>query len=92
MGIWQFWEEYLRALDNLPICQVQGGVTSPDISQLNREPDLNAQKISRFFFSIKKMPKAWGSKPWTSKEMRRAGNVVANDLFRRKIKHGRSAP
>ncbi len=82
MGIWYFWEDYLRALDSSAKIGVQRTVTTPP--QLNRET--NAKLLSRFLSSIKRMPKAWGSRPWTSKEIDRARSVVANDLYRRRVR------
>jgi hypothetical protein len=82
MGIWYFWEQYLKALDNFSVCEVQRGVTEREPSLLDRE----TSAVSRFFLAVKRMPKAWGSRPWTSQEMTRAGNAVSNDLFRRKMR------
>lgn len=93
MGLWFFWEEYSKALDNFPGGEVQGVVTPSDTSSvgLDREASCsNNEMVSRFLSAIQRMPRAWGSRPWSSYELIRAGNVVANDLFRRKMKkkHG----
>ncbi len=86
MGIWSFWESYQKALDNFPVKEVERTVNvSPP--QLDREAQ--SERVSRFLFAIQRMPKAWGSRPWSSYELIRAGNVVANDLFRRKKKRER---
>ncbi len=81
MDMWAFWEDYLRALDSTAKIGVQGKVTTTP-PQLDRE--IGSELISRFLSSVKGMPKAWGSRPWTSREMEKARTVVANDLFRRK--------
>ncbi len=90
MGIWYFWEDYLRALDKVQASKVQGMVTTPSNPKLNRES--SAELISRFLSSVKRMPKAWGSRPWTSREMEKARDVVANDLYRRSKKRGYPCP
>ncbi len=82
MGIWYFWEQYNQTLDNLPEREVQ--TKHPPADQLDRE---TVQKtISRFLSAVKRMPKAWGSKPWTVKQMTQSQNNVANDLFRKRLK------
>ncbi len=84
MGIWYFWERYYQAIDNLPTCEVQIKLP-PD--QLDRGAELKRDaKVSRFLFAIKRMPKAWSSKPWTTRQMNQANSNVANDLFRRKLR------
>ena len=83
MGIWYFWEQYeqaLRGLDKFPEKEIQEPVHY-DTSLLDREA-----KVSRFLYCIQQMPRAWGSRPWSSHELLKAGNNVANDLFRRKMK------
>ncbi len=90
MGTWYFWEQYKQALrlhqalDKFSNQEVQRGVVTDTSSLLDREAD--PQKVSRFLYAIQRMPKAWGSRPWCSHELVKAGNVVANDLFRRKMK------
>ncbi len=89
VGIWYFWESYQQALDKLPIREVQR--TVDDVPpQLNREtlPTIYdySEQISRFLYCVQQMPRAWGSRPWSSYELIKAGNNVANDLFRRKMK------
>ncbi len=86
MDTWDFWKTFKHPLDKFSAREVQRVVTDNTPSQLNREPDLNDRKISRFLFSLRRMPKAWNSRPWTPQEMARAGNAVSNDLFRRKMK------
>ena len=99
MGIWYFWEQYeqaLRALDKFPEKEVQEPVfpapVRGDTSLLGRETESltcsNKQQemVSRFLYCIQQMPRAWGSRPWSSHELLKAGNNVANDLFRRKMK------
>jgi hypothetical protein len=71
---------------------VGGSPVDGDSSLLGRETKdlalLDRQRaiVSRFFSAIKRMPKAWNARPWTSQEMTRAGNAVSNDLFRRKMR------
>ena len=94
MGIWYFWEQYeqaLQALDKFPEKEVQDPVHY-DTSLLGRETESltcsNKQQemVSRFLYCIQQMPRAWGSRPWSSHELLKAGNNIANDLFRRKMK------
>ncbi len=88
MNTWYFWEEYLRALDNLSnggVQRITGSTETPP--KLDRELEPSAFQrllVSRFFSAIKRMPKAWNAKPWTDKEMNQARNNVANDQFRKK--------
>ncbi len=86
MNTWYFWERYKKALDIVPSRAQREGVktTTGPSSQLDREIELRA--ISRFLSAIQRMPKAWGSRPWSSHELIRAGNVVANELYRKKKK------
>lgn len=94
MNQWFFWIEYQKALDNLPKKEIQRIVRShrPDTqdssSLLDREtPKSSANdRVSRFLYCIQQMPRAWGSRPWSSHKIIKAGNNIANDLFRRKVR------
>ena len=82
MGIWYFWEQYEKALDKHSHIAVQKIVTNGTSSlQLDRET-----QVSRFLSVVQRMPTAWGSRPWSSHELLKAGNNVANELFRRRMK------
>ena len=80
MGTWYFWESYQQAIDNFSTGEVQKECTKT-LPELDRET-----QISRFLSAVQRMPRAWGSRSWSSHELLKAGNNVANDLFRRKIK------
>ncbi len=88
MNTWDFWEGYKQGLDKFSNREVQGPVTDSS-SLLDRgipKSNDNRERISRFLYCIQQMPRAWGSRPWSSHELIKAGNNVANDLFRRKMK------
>jgi hypothetical protein len=85
MGIWYFWESYQRAIDNFPNGEVQKPVHHKDTSSL-LDRGAQSKKVSRFLLAIQRMPKAWGARPWSSHELLKAGNNVANDLYRRRVK------
>ncbi len=83
MEMWDFWNQY-KALDKFPKREVQGGVATRP-SQLDRET-MTQDQVSRFLYCLQQMPRAWGARPWSSHEVIKAGNNIANDLFRRKMK------
>ncbi len=86
MDVWNFYKQFKQeSLDRSQIKEVQVAVTTPTrSSRLDRE---RVQRIvSRFLSAVKRMPKAWNAKPWTSREMQRARDNVENDQFRRKIR------
>ncbi len=86
MDTWDFWDQY-KALDKFPNQEVQGtaSLNSETPPLLDRVVDYSEQ-ITRFLLGIQKMPRAWGARPWSSHELIKAGNRVANDLFRKKMK------
>src|ERR1700749_3887011 len=93
MGIWDFWETYSKALDKFSACKVQEGVGvkhAPDTflhPRLYREASTpKPELVSRFLNAIRKMPKAWGEKAWTPRQLEQAANNVASETFRRKLK------
>ena len=76
------WEQ--DPLDKFPVREVQKAFPNGEATQ-GREI-LQVKKISRFLSAIRRMPKAWGEKSWTPRQMQQAANNVASETFRRKLK------
>ena len=87
MGIWYFWESYQQELDKFQPFAVQAECTKT-LPKLDRDGLDTNDQLSRFFLAVQRMPRAWRERPWSSHELLRANNTVANDLFRRKMKRG----
>ncbi len=90
METWFLWEQYREAIDKVPTRAVKTVVrNNADAAKadlrLDREATVN--KVSRFLSAIKRMPRAWGGKEWTQKQLKQANQLtVENDMFRRRMK------
>ncbi len=91
MNTWYFWKEYQKAIDRVSAKKIKEKVRNEaDVQRLadlklNRES--SRDKLSRFLCGVKRMPKAWGGKEWTMKQLRQANQLtVENDMFRRRLK------
>ncbi len=84
---WHLWEQYREAIDRVPAKAVKGTVRNE--AHVQRLADLQldrGSKLSRFLSAIKRMPKAWGKKEWTTKQLRAVNQLtVENDMFRRRM-------
>ncbi len=90
MNTWYFWEQYEKAIDKTR----QKEVTPKELvvllsarAERKLDREIDRQLISRFLSAIKRMPRAWGGKDWTTARLKQANQLtVENDLFRRRIK------
>ncbi len=89
MNPWYFWEQY--RLDSLR----RKGVKPKELvvllesarAERKLDREIDRQLISRFLSAIKRMPRGWGGKDWTTAQLKQVNQLtVENDLFRRRIK------
>ncbi len=90
METWILWEQYRGAIVRLPPKAVKARVrnnTDAAKADLRLDREAAVNKVSRFLSAIKRMPKAWGGKEWTQKQLKQANQLtVENDMFRRRMK------
>lgn len=84
MNLWYFWKQYQEHIDKVQSKVVKQEEETPPC--LDRETNSRGA-VSRFLYCLQQMPRAWGARPWSSHEIRKAGNHhIQIDLFRRKMK------